>query len=167
MNDLLFGLTLCTALGSGLMAGVFFTFSTFVMRIEAPAPSSPRRCRSSRRASMCRGRCAITRPKGWVYARTLTRGWAQKTSMHAWQVKESRSAMHAIGRLTIIHRRRKPSRKTSLVGPLVIERENNKHTAACAGGAPCLQWQERAVGCASSAKASVLTIIHSKPRQSG
>lgn len=31
MNDVFFVLTLCAALGSGLMAGVFFAFSTFVM----------------------------------------------------------------------------------------------------------------------------------------
>lgn len=35
MNELLFVLTLCAALGSGLMAGVFFAFSTFVMRALA------------------------------------------------------------------------------------------------------------------------------------
>ena len=38
MNDLLFVLTLCAALGSGLMAGVFFAFSTFVMRALAVLP---------------------------------------------------------------------------------------------------------------------------------
>lgn len=35
MNNVLFVLTLCAALGSGLMAGVFFAFSTFVMRALA------------------------------------------------------------------------------------------------------------------------------------
>lgn len=35
MNTLLFVLTLCAALGCGLMAGVFFAFSTFVMRALA------------------------------------------------------------------------------------------------------------------------------------
>ena len=35
MNNLLFVLTLCAALGCGLMAGVFFAFSTFVMRALA------------------------------------------------------------------------------------------------------------------------------------
>jgi uncharacterized membrane protein len=35
MNNLLFILTLYTALRSGLITGVFVTFSTFVMRIEA------------------------------------------------------------------------------------------------------------------------------------
>ena len=32
MNNLIFILTLCAALGCGLMAGVFYAFSTFVMR---------------------------------------------------------------------------------------------------------------------------------------
>jgi len=35
MNNLLFVLTLCAALGCGLIAGVFFAFSTFVMRALA------------------------------------------------------------------------------------------------------------------------------------
>ena len=35
MNNLLFVLTLCAALGCGLMAGVFFAFSTFIMRALA------------------------------------------------------------------------------------------------------------------------------------
>lgn len=35
MNTLMFVLTLCSALGCGLMAGVFFAFSTFVMRALA------------------------------------------------------------------------------------------------------------------------------------
>lgn len=35
MNDLIFVLTLSAALGSGLMAGVFFAFSTFVMQALA------------------------------------------------------------------------------------------------------------------------------------
>ena len=35
MNNLLFVLTLCAVLGCGLMAGVFFAFSTFVMRALA------------------------------------------------------------------------------------------------------------------------------------
>jgi len=35
MNNLLFVLTLCGVLGCGLMAGVFFAFSTFVMRALA------------------------------------------------------------------------------------------------------------------------------------
>jgi uncharacterized membrane protein len=38
MNDLFFVLTLCAALGSGLMAGVFFAFSTFVMRALVALP---------------------------------------------------------------------------------------------------------------------------------
>lgn len=35
MNNLLFVLTLCAVLGCGLMAGVFFAFSTFIMRALA------------------------------------------------------------------------------------------------------------------------------------
>ncbi len=35
MNNLLFVLTLCSVLGCGLIAGVFFAFSTFVMRALA------------------------------------------------------------------------------------------------------------------------------------
>ena len=35
MNSLLFVLTLCSVLGCGLMAGVFFAFSTFIMRALA------------------------------------------------------------------------------------------------------------------------------------
>ena len=35
MNNPLFVLTLCAALGCGLMAGVFFAFSTFIMRALA------------------------------------------------------------------------------------------------------------------------------------
>ena len=35
MNTAIFVLTLCAALGSGLMAGVFFAFSTFVMQALA------------------------------------------------------------------------------------------------------------------------------------
>ena len=38
MNDWVALLTLCSALGSGLMAGVFFAFSTFVMRALARRP---------------------------------------------------------------------------------------------------------------------------------
>ncbi|HEY1948603.1 MAG TPA: anthrone oxygenase family protein [Bryobacteraceae bacterium] len=39
MNDkFLFGLTLCSVLGSGLMAGVFFAFSTFVMNALSRLP---------------------------------------------------------------------------------------------------------------------------------
>jgi len=38
MHDLSFVLTLCAALGSGLMAGVFFAFSTFVMRALVALP---------------------------------------------------------------------------------------------------------------------------------
>ena len=36
----LFGLTLASALGSGLMAGVFFAFSTFVMRALSRLPAN-------------------------------------------------------------------------------------------------------------------------------
>jgi len=39
MDHWLFGLTLVTAIGSGLMAGVFFAFSTFVMRALARLPA--------------------------------------------------------------------------------------------------------------------------------
>jgi len=35
VDDLLFALTLCAALGCGLMAGVFFAFSSFVMNALA------------------------------------------------------------------------------------------------------------------------------------
>ncbi len=38
MDSLLFGLTLFCALGCGLMAGVFFAFSSFVMRALARIP---------------------------------------------------------------------------------------------------------------------------------
>lgn len=37
-DRLLFALTLCAALGSGLIAGVFFAFSTFVMKAFARLP---------------------------------------------------------------------------------------------------------------------------------
>jgi uncharacterized membrane protein len=41
MNDkFLFVLTLCSALGSGLMAGVFFAFSTFVMKALSRLPAA-------------------------------------------------------------------------------------------------------------------------------
>ena len=40
INDLLFVVTLVSALGCGLMAGVFFAFSTFVMRALARLPST-------------------------------------------------------------------------------------------------------------------------------
>ena len=40
MDRLLFGLTLLTALGCGLIAGVFFAFSTFVMRALARLPAA-------------------------------------------------------------------------------------------------------------------------------
>src|SRR3981081_1077061 len=41
MNDkFFFVLTLCSALGSGLMAGVFFAFSTFVMKALARLPAA-------------------------------------------------------------------------------------------------------------------------------
>jgi uncharacterized membrane protein len=39
MDHWLFGLTLVTAIGSGLMAGVFFAFSTFVMKALARLPA--------------------------------------------------------------------------------------------------------------------------------
>ena len=39
MDDTLFALTLVTALGSGLVAGVFFAFSTFVMGALARLPA--------------------------------------------------------------------------------------------------------------------------------
>ena len=39
MTRAIYGLTLFAALGSGLMAGVFFTFSTFVMTALARLPS--------------------------------------------------------------------------------------------------------------------------------
>ena len=38
MHDLIFALTVAAALGCGLMAGVFFGFSTFVMRALARLP---------------------------------------------------------------------------------------------------------------------------------
>ncbi len=38
VDDLLFALTLCAALGCGLMAGVFFAFSSFVMKAFARLP---------------------------------------------------------------------------------------------------------------------------------
>lgn len=40
MDRLLFGLTLLTALGCGLIGGVFFAFSTFVMRALARLPAA-------------------------------------------------------------------------------------------------------------------------------
>ena len=40
MDDVLFTLTLITALGSGLVAGVFYAFSTFVMKALARVPSA-------------------------------------------------------------------------------------------------------------------------------
>ena len=40
MNNPLFVLTLCAALGCGLMAGVFFAFSTFIMRALAHLQSA-------------------------------------------------------------------------------------------------------------------------------
>ncbi len=40
INELLFTLTLITALGSGLVAGVFFGFSTFVMKALDRVPSA-------------------------------------------------------------------------------------------------------------------------------
>ncbi|MBE9180012.1 DUF1772 domain-containing protein [Oculatella sp. LEGE 06141] len=39
-NDWLFGLKLFSALGCGLVAGIFFAFSTFVMRALAQRPSA-------------------------------------------------------------------------------------------------------------------------------
>ncbi len=39
IDELLFTLTLITALGSGLVAGVFYAFSTFVMKALARVPS--------------------------------------------------------------------------------------------------------------------------------
>ncbi len=40
IDTVLFAITLCTALGCGLIAGVFFTFSSFVMRALARLPTS-------------------------------------------------------------------------------------------------------------------------------
>ena len=40
IDELLFTLTLITALGSGLVAGVFYAFSTFVMKGLARLPSA-------------------------------------------------------------------------------------------------------------------------------
>jgi uncharacterized membrane protein len=41
MNDkCLFVLTVCSALGSGLMAGVFFAFSAFVMKALSHLPAA-------------------------------------------------------------------------------------------------------------------------------
>ena len=39
-DDLLIALTLVTALGCGLAAGIFFAFSTFVMKALARIPSA-------------------------------------------------------------------------------------------------------------------------------
>ncbi|WP_010496926.1 hypothetical protein [Paenibacillus elgii] len=39
MGNLLFGLTYASALGSGLIAGLFFAFSTFVMSALARLPA--------------------------------------------------------------------------------------------------------------------------------
>ncbi len=40
IDELIFTLTLITALGSGLVAGVFYAFSTFVMKALARVPSA-------------------------------------------------------------------------------------------------------------------------------
>ena len=40
IDDLLFPLTLITALGSGLVAGIFYAFSTFVMKALARIPAA-------------------------------------------------------------------------------------------------------------------------------
>src|SRR2546423_4684273 len=40
IHSLLFGLTLLSALGCGLIAGVFFAFSAFVMKALARTPSA-------------------------------------------------------------------------------------------------------------------------------
>src|SRR5687767_10674164 len=40
VDDLLFALTLCAALGCGLIAGVFFAFSAFVMKALARLPAA-------------------------------------------------------------------------------------------------------------------------------